>query len=99
MFLISYHVLVTFTPVTLQKAYTESNISEIQKSRVLIDITAFCVPFARMALNGSSYITVSMAIERLIGNYSIKVLMVVNNINLLIRYAFLASTNVIYEIL
>ena len=80
MLLISYHVLVTYTPVTLQKAYTESNISEIQKYPVLIGITVVCVPFARMALNGSSYITVSMAIERLIGNYSIKVLMVVNNI-------------------
>ena len=58
--------------MSLQKAYTESNLHTIANSKWVLDIGKFCTPFARLSLNASSYITVSMSIERLLGNICYK---------------------------
>ena len=59
--------LVTSLPISLQKAYLSNDISAIDRSGTLLDIGRIFSPVARIFLNGSSYVTVSMAIERLIG--------------------------------
>ena len=59
--------LVTGLPVSLQKVYLNNDLSTIEKSDTLLDIGRCFTSIARIALNGSAYVTVSMAIERLIG--------------------------------
>ena len=54
-------------PVNLQKAFTESNLQKQEKYALLLAIGKICTPLARISLNGSSYVTVSMAIERALG--------------------------------
>ena len=62
-----FFVLVTGLPVSLQKVYLNNDLSTIEKSDTLLDIGRCFTSIARIALNGSAYVTVSMAIERLIG--------------------------------
>ena len=57
-------------PVNLQKAFTESNLQKQEKYALLLAIGKICTPLARISLNGSSYVTVSMAIERALGKSS-----------------------------
>ena len=62
-----FSVLVTGLPVSLQKVYLNNDISTIEKSDTILDIGRCFTSIARIALNGSAYVTVSMSIERLIG--------------------------------
>ena len=62
-----FSFLVTGLPVSLQKVYLNNDLSTIEKSDTLLDIGRCFTSIARIALNGSAYVTVSMAIERLIG--------------------------------
>ena len=56
--------------MNLQKAFTESNLQKQEKYALLLAIGKVCTPLARISLNGSSYVTVSMAIERALGKIS-----------------------------
>ena len=47
---------------------TKADIQDIQDSKMMMNVFKVCLPVARVALNASSYITVSMALERVIGN-------------------------------
>ena len=64
-----YFILVTSLPLNIQKGFFKNTLHDMaQSSSIFTGVAVVCQPVARLSLNGSSYITVCLAIERLIGN-------------------------------
>ena len=60
-------ITVFHLPLCIYKTIIQADLQDLLKSKGMTSAFKVCLPVARVALNASSYITVGMALERVIG--------------------------------